>query len=78
MAKYALNEAAVTRARELIDARQYVLDGDWGEAQPRAEDQNSFLERHGWDEPDRRGRQRRSWVRQRGRSGACRSDESGR
>jgi hypothetical protein len=50
MAKYALNEAAVTRARELIDARQYVLDGDWGDAQPRAEDQNSFLERHSWDE----------------------------
>lgn len=50
MAKYAVNEAAVARARELIDARQYVLDSDWGEVQPRAEAQNDYLERHGWDD----------------------------
>ncbi len=50
MAKYALNESAVTRARELIDAHQYVLDSDWGEVQPDAEVQNSYLERHSWDE----------------------------
>ena len=36
MAKYLLNEAAVAKARALIDARQYVLDSDWGEVQPRA------------------------------------------
>ena len=30
MAKYLLNEAAVAKARSLIDARQYVLDSDWG------------------------------------------------
>ena len=28
---YTLNERAVERARELIEARQYVLDSDWGE-----------------------------------------------
>jgi hypothetical protein len=50
MAKYVLNEAAVTKARTLIDGRQYVLDSDWGEQQPKAPDQNSFLENHGWDE----------------------------
>jgi hypothetical protein len=50
MATYALNEAAVAHARRLIDSRQYVLDSDWGEVQPRAEDQNRFLESHGWDE----------------------------
>ena len=50
MAKYALNESAVRRARELIDGRQYVLDSDWGEVQPRAEDQNAYLERHSWDD----------------------------
>ena len=50
MAKYALNDAAVSRARELIDAHQYVLDSDWGEVQPRAEAQNAFLERHSWDD----------------------------
>jgi hypothetical protein len=50
MAKYSLNEAAVTKARKLIDARQYVLDSDWGDVQPKADDQNAFLEKHGWDE----------------------------
>ena len=50
MASYALNEAAVKRARALIDARQYVLDGDWGEVQPNAEAQNSYLERHSWED----------------------------
>lgn len=50
MARYAVNEAAVTHVRRLIDARQYVLDSDWGEAQPDAAAQNAFLERHSWDE----------------------------
>ena len=50
MARYELNERAVTRARELIDARQYVLDSDWGEAQPNAEAENTYLDRHSWDE----------------------------
>ena len=49
MARYALNEDAVARARRLIDARQYVLNSDWGEAQPSAEDENRFLARHDWD-----------------------------
>ena len=43
---YTLNERAVARARELIEARQYVLDSDWGELQPRAAEENAFLERH--------------------------------
>jgi hypothetical protein len=50
MASYTVNERAVARAEQLIRARQYVLDSDWGEAQPTAEDENSFLERHDWDE----------------------------
>ena len=50
MASYAVNEAAVARVRELIDARQYVLDSDWGDVQPNAETGNGFLERHSWDE----------------------------
>jgi hypothetical protein len=50
MASYALNDAAVAHARRLIDARQYVLDSDWGEVQPRADDQNKFLETHSWDD----------------------------
>jgi hypothetical protein len=50
MASYTVNERAVARARRLIDARQYVLASDWGEAQPRADDENAYLERHSWDD----------------------------
>jgi pimeloyl-ACP methyl ester carboxylesterase len=47
---YSLNESAVSKARELIAARQYVLDSDWGDAQPGSEAQNAFLAGHSWDE----------------------------
>jgi hypothetical protein len=50
MASYLLNDAAVAKARQLIDARQYVLDSDWGEVQPRAADQNSYLDSHSFSE----------------------------
>ena len=50
MASYVLNKRAVARARALIAARQYVLDSDWGEAQPRADAENAYVEAHGWDE----------------------------
>ena len=50
MASYSLNSRALTRARELIRARQYVLESDWGEAQPRAAAENAFLASHSWEE----------------------------
>jgi hypothetical protein len=50
MASYSINARAVARARRLIDARQYVLDSDWGSVQPSADDQNAFLETHSWDD----------------------------
>ena len=50
MASYTLNDAAVVHARHLIDARQYVLDSDWGEVQPHTDDENRFLESHSWDD----------------------------
>ncbi len=50
MARYNVNDRAVAHARRLIDARQYVLDSDWGEVQPRAEDENKFLKTHSWEE----------------------------
>jgi hypothetical protein len=50
MASYEVNPAAVERARQLIDAHQYVLDSDWGDAQPRAEQENAFLEAHSWED----------------------------
>ena len=50
MASYTVNPRAVAKARELIDARQYMLESDWGEAQPRAAAENAFLASHSWDE----------------------------
>ena len=50
MATYGVNQDAVAHATRLIDARQYVLDSDWGAVQPGAAAQNAYLERHSWDE----------------------------
>ena len=49
MARYTLNERAVAHARRLIDARRYVLDSDWGDRQPDADDENTFLAAHDWE-----------------------------
>jgi hypothetical protein len=50
MASYKLNKAAVAKARQLIEAKQYILDSDWGESRPKAEDENAYLENHSWDD----------------------------
>ena len=50
MATYTVNPDAVAHARKLIDARQYVLTSDWGDRQPKADDENSYLESHSWVE----------------------------
>jgi hypothetical protein len=50
MASYTLNKDAVANIRKLIEARQYVLDSDWGEVQPSADDENAFLAKHSWDD----------------------------
>jgi hypothetical protein len=50
VASYTVNEHAVTHARRLIDARQYVVRSVWNEVQPRAAAENAFLESHSWDE----------------------------
>ena len=50
MATYTVNDRAVAHARKLIDARQYVLESDWGTSQPKADAENAFLEKHGWDD----------------------------
>jgi pimeloyl-ACP methyl ester carboxylesterase len=47
---YRVNPAGVERAQQLIDARQYVLRSEWGTVQPRAQQENAFLEGHSWDE----------------------------
>ena len=50
MARYTVNERGVAHVRKLIEARQYVLNSDWGEVQPRAEDENAYLKRHSWED----------------------------
>ena len=50
MASYSVNPEAVAHVRRLIDARQYVLDSDWGDSQPSADDENAYLESHSWDD----------------------------
>ena len=50
MASYDVNRPAAAKARALIDARQYVLRSEWADAQPRAPQENRFLDAHGWDE----------------------------
>jgi hypothetical protein len=50
VASYSVNPHAVAKAQQLIDSGQYVLDSDWGKVQPRANDENAFLESHSWEE----------------------------
>jgi len=50
VASYTVNPDAVAQAERLIRNRQYVLDSDWGEVQPGADEQNAFLEHHTWEE----------------------------
>ena len=50
MATYTVNPAGVAHTSKLIAARQYVLDSEWGDVQPSATDETSYLESHGWDD----------------------------
>ena len=42
--KYTVNQGAVAHARHLIDAHQYVLDSDWGDVQPSADERERLSE----------------------------------
>ncbi len=50
MPTYTLNRRAVAHANRLIDAHHVVLDSDWGDSQPSADDENAFLKTHSWRE----------------------------
>jgi hypothetical protein len=50
IASYSVNERAVARAKELIEARRYVLESEWGDVQPDAASENAYLESHSWEE----------------------------
>lgn len=45
-----VNQAAVRHARKLIEDGDYVLDSDWSERQPSADQENKYLDRHDWDD----------------------------
>jgi hypothetical protein len=49
MSKYEVNQAAIEKIQSMIDAKQYVWDSDWSEAQPSTETENEYLGEHGWD-----------------------------
>ncbi len=50
MASYLVNPAGLEHAIDLIEKRQYVLDSQWGDVQPKAEQENAYLEKHSWEE----------------------------
>lgn len=50
MASYSVNRAGARHAEKLIDDGKYVVDSEWGEVQPGADEENAFLEEHSWDE----------------------------
>jgi len=50
MASYSVNPAGVAHARELIEKKQYVLDSEWGDVQPKAAAENDYLDKHSWEE----------------------------
>ena len=50
MATYTVNRRGVAHARELIRAKRYVLNSEWGDAQPKADDENAYLGDHSWQE----------------------------
>src|SRR6476620_8006745 len=50
MPKYRVNTRGVAKARELIDAHQYRVRSRWADVQPRAAEQNAFLQTRDWKE----------------------------
>lgn len=50
MASYTVNRRGVAQARKLIKAKQYVLNSNWGDVQPKAATETAFLKEHAWDE----------------------------
>ncbi len=49
MPTYAVNEAGVSKARELIESHQYDLDTPWSKAEPSTAEENDDIERHGYE-----------------------------
>jgi hypothetical protein len=49
MPAYRVNDAAVKKARGLIDEGKVDLDTPWSDTAPSAEDGNAEIDRHGYD-----------------------------
>ena len=49
MPSYRVNEDAVAKAEQLIDAGTYDDDTEWSDAAPSADDGNAEIERHGYE-----------------------------
>ena len=47
--KYRVNDAGVAKARQMIDAHQYDVDTEWGDAAPSTEESNDKIDRDGYD-----------------------------
>jgi hypothetical protein len=45
-----LNEAGRRKGKSMIESSQYVLDSSWTDANPSADEENTFLENHTWAE----------------------------
>jgi hypothetical protein len=43
-----LNKVALNHAKSLIRRGKYIHETDWSEDQPSAEEENRFLDKHGW------------------------------
>jgi hypothetical protein len=50
VASYTVNPDAVARAKQLIGAKQYVVESEWGQVQPGPAQQNAYLKSHSWEE----------------------------
>ena len=48
--KYQVNKDAVRQATRLIRGGKVDQESDWSKAQPSAEDESRFLEKHSWAE----------------------------
>lgn len=49
MTTYQVNDAAVRKARELIDAGKVDTVTEWSDAAPSTSDENAHIDRHGYD-----------------------------
>ena len=42
------NQKAISKAKSLIKNRQYVVESSWSDAQPSSEEENKYVDKHGW------------------------------